>query len=136
MDSDELPLPVRTVSRGAEPPHTRAQCGEAGGTLSAIHRTAAWGRFTRRVRPMIAATLPSPCIDPKPGCAGLVLPGDRWDVAHIVSHHLDPMQPMTPEAVGPAHAACNRWHGAKEGRAKQLRAKRDDQRLPGADSGW
>ncbi len=105
-------------------------------SVSAIHRTAEWGAFTRKVRPMIEATLPAPCVNPSAICPGLVEPGSRFDVAHLVSHHLDPSQPLTPSAVGPAHPRCNRVAGAKEGRAKQLRAKREDAKLPPEGSGW
>jgi hypothetical protein len=104
--------------------------------MSAIHRTSKWGTFTRMARPIIARTLPAPCVDPKPGCPGIVTPDQPWDVAHLVSHHLDPFQPLTLAAVGPAHRTCNRTQGGKEGRAKQLQARRTDQRLPDKDSGW
>lgn len=100
--------------------------------MSAIHRTKEWARFTRKVRPTIAAALPSPCVE----CGRAVMPGQRFDVAHIISHARDPFQPLSPELVGPAHPSCNRSAGAKENRARQLQRKRDADRLPSADSGW
>lgn len=104
--------------------------------MSAIHRSSKWITFTRMARPIIARTLPAPCVDPKPGCPGLVQPGQLWDIAHLVSHHRDPFQPLVLEAVGPAHRSCNRSQGGKEGRAKQIAHTRVDQRLPSEGSGW
>lgn len=104
--------------------------------MSAIHRTAKWGAFTRKVRPLIQATLPAPCVSPKPGCPGLVQPTDKWDVSHRIDHWRDPWQLLTIEAVGPGHRSCNRWRGAKDGRAQQLQRKADGQKLPREDSGW
>lgn len=88
------------------------------------------------MRPIIKATLPAPCINPGPGCSGIVQPDDRFDVSHLTSHHLDPWQPLTAEMVGPAHVSCNRRAGGKEGRAKQIEVKRIDRRLPSVTSGW
>ena len=104
--------------------------------MSAIHRTARWANFTSRVRPIIQAALPLPCVDPAPGCPGLVQPTDKWDTAHLVAHVHDPFQALTLENVGPAHRSCNRKNGGKLGKAKQMATKRQDQRLPAEGSGW
>lgn len=101
--------------------------------MTAFHRSKEWLSFSRKVRPIIEAQLPLPCVQ---GCGWPVLPGQRWDVSHLVSHHLNPFQPLTIEYVGPGHRHCNRSDGGKEGRAKQLQKKRDGKRLPPSGSGW
>jgi hypothetical protein len=85
---------------------------------------------------MIEATLPAPCVSPIPGCPGAVQKGQAWDVAHLVDYVLDPLQPLTPSSVGPAHSKCNRVRGGHLGRARQKARRRNESNLPEPDSGW
>jgi hypothetical protein len=105
--------------------------------MSAIHRTKQWAKFTRMARPIITAQLPRPCVN---HCGRMVEPGQRFDIGHLISHAIDPSQPLSLELVGPAHPGCNRQAGGREGRAKQLRKaqplQQQDQRLPREGSGW
>lgn len=95
--------------------------------MSRHHAAAGWPAISARARPIIAAQLPLPCINPKPGCPGLVQHGQQWDVAHIG----DLARGGDVNQVGPAHRHCNRSAGGKLG-AAMLNAKRaTNRRMPG-----
>lgn len=106
--------------------------------MTAFHRSSRWAKFARKVRPVIQASLPAPCVNAFvwAGCRGVVHPDQKWDVAHRVSHHRDPFAPLSIEMVGPGHTKCNRIAGGKEGRQKQLARGRPNPRLPHEGSGW
>lgn len=93
--------------------------------MTAHHRTAAWSKVQRVMRPRIAATLPAPCIN---RCGRLVTPDQKWDIGHIV----DAGKGGSDDAsnLGPAHVKCNRSDGGKAGRAKQIAKSKTDRRLP------
>lgn len=83
--------------------------------------------FLKRMRPIIKAQLPLPCVNPRPGCPGIVEHVDAWDVAHVIA--LDNGGGNTPDNVGAAHAGCNRADGGRRGarhtnRLRQLEARR------------
>lgn len=83
------------------------------------HAGAEWARFTRMARPIIAATLPAPCVN---RCGKPVLPGQKWHVGHLPGHDRAlTHQPPTLQTVGPSHARCNTQAGQQLG--QQLRAK-------------
>lgn len=100
--------------------------------MSAIHRSSAWAKFTRKARPIIARTLPAPCVE----CGRPINPGERFHIAHIVAHAIDPTQPINLAHVGPGHPHCNITAGAKLGRQRQLARQRQDNRLPKEGSAW
>jgi 5-methylcytosine-specific restriction endonuclease McrA len=81
--------------------------------MSAVHRTAAYAAFTRKVRPIIEANLPAACIR----CGGVIRPGDRWHVGHIIDDALGGELSMSN--VGPEHARCNTSAGGKLGASIQ-----------------
>lgn len=109
--------------------------------MTRFHRTKEWAAFSKRARPIIAASLPAPCVNAYrwSGCRGVVYPGEAFDVGHIVSHNVDPTQPLDMSRVGAAHRQCNRIAGAAEGGRKRARSRAggaDDKRLPPPGSGW
>jgi hypothetical protein len=93
--------------------------------MTAHHRTAAWSKVQRQMRPRIAATLPAPCIN---RCGKNVTPDQQWDIGHIVSVTAGGSD--DPNNLGAAHVRCNRSDGGKEGRAKQLALHKKIRRLP------
>jgi hypothetical protein len=108
--------------------------------MTRFHRSKEWAAFSKKARPILAASLPLPCVNAYrwEGCRGVVHPGETFDVAHIVSHGVDPTQPLDMSRVGAAHSRCNRRAGAAEGgrkRAAQRKAS-NPKRLPPAGSGW
>lgn len=106
--------------------------------MTTFHRSSRWSSFSKKARPIIKAALPLPCVNAYAweGCTGVVYPHEQFDVAHIISHHLDPFSALDMSSVGAAHSRCNRRAGGREGRAKQLKAKAENKKLPTADSGW
>lgn len=94
--------------------------------MTAHHRTPAWQRFTARVRPIIRASLPAPCVN-RCHYGGIVHEGERFDVAHIVPPEYGGED--TIDNVGPAHPKCNRSEGGARGRAKQIKTKAEDRRM-------
>lgn len=106
--------------------------------MSAHHRTKAWARVVRIVRPAIKARLPQPCVD----CGKPVYPDQRWQVGHIVSAMTGKSMGWTPDQIndptnlGPTHAkgpgqrACNQIEGGKLGAAKTHAKRKKDRRLP------
>ena len=95
--------------------------------MASYHKSAQWQKFTRRVRPIIAATLPAPCVQPRCQLHRPVEPEDKWDVAHLPGVALGE---ETVETVGPAHQRCNRSDGGKVGRAIQIAQTQTDRRFP------
>lgn len=95
--------------------------------MSKHHDAQSWSNHSKRLRPIIAATLPQPCIGPRCFHGGVVYPGDTWQVGHILDAALGG-QP-TIENVGPIHRKCNASDGGKKGRALQLGSERDRRRL-------
>lgn len=65
------------------------------------------------IRKSLEARLPLPCIEPGPGCPGLVVKGDRWHVAHIVPASQGGR--TTLANCGVAHAKCNLRAGGRMG---------------------
>ncbi len=101
--------------------------------MTDFHRSPEWQAFTKRTRPILARTLPAPCLNSNPakGCIGVVLPGERWDVAHIPGYDYMLTQRMpTLAEIGVAHAACNRSAGAKLAASRRAKAKARAERMP------
>ncbi|WP_186324537.1 hypothetical protein [Microbacterium paludicola] len=101
--------------------------------MTDFHRSAQWQAFTKTARPIIKAQLPLPCLntDPARGCSGVVLPGERFDVAHIpgFDHMLVGRMPTLSE-VGAAHSSCNRAAGAKLAAQRRAKRKARAERMP------
>lgn len=95
--------------------------------MSAHHRTSAWTKITKTMRPILKASLPAPCVN---HCVlgGVVYPEQAFDVAHIVDVALGGTDDRSN--LGPAHCKCNRSDGGKAGRAKQIATKREALRYP------
>ena len=55
------------------------------------------------------------CHDPAPGCPGVIVAGQPFDLAH---DHVDPAQ-----YLGPAHPRCNRWHAQRLKTARERVAR-------------
>lgn len=89
--------------------------------MTATHKSKEWFAFTRRMRPIIAASLPQPCVD----CGQPVMRGDKWHVGHIIPDSQG--GPMQAWNCGPSHAKCNLSAGGRMGAAK-TNAKRKTQR--------
>jgi hypothetical protein len=96
--------------------------------MSDHHRTPGWQRFTAMARPIIRASLPAACVQPRCQMGGIVEPDQKWDVAHIVAP--DEGGTDTLDNIGPAHQRCNRSDGGRVGQAKQMAAKVERARLP------
>ena len=92
--------------------------------MSRHHRAAKWSTGARRARPIIAATLPAPCID---RCGRLVYPDQAWDVGHIVPLSVGGTADLTN--LGPSHSTCNRKAGGRMG-AAITHGNRTERRLP------
>lgn len=93
--------------------------------MTAHHRSAGWRKVQRKMRPVIAATLPAQCVN---NCGRTVTPDQTWDIGHIVDVALGGSD--EPSNLGPAHIRCNRSDGGKAGRAKQIAVTKQDRRLP------
>lgn len=91
--------------------------------MSQHHRKVKWSTLSRKYRAQIAPLLPLPCVQPRCKLGGIVNPSDTWDVAHLHDLAADPTQIPDRNAVGPAHAACNRSDGGKRGAAMTNRAR-------------
>jgi len=96
--------------------------------MSAHHRTPAWQRFTRYARPILRASLPAPCVQPRCQLGGVVEVGQAFDVAHIIPPEHGGEDSLSN--VGPAHPRCNRSDGGKAGRTKQVARRQTEKRLP------
>jgi 5-methylcytosine-specific restriction endonuclease McrA len=82
--------------------------------MTAFHRTKEWYALTRKMRPLIKASLPQPCVD----CHRLVEDGEVWELGHIHSAALHPELALEPWNLGPSHRRCNRKAGGRMGAAK------------------
>lgn len=92
--------------------------------MSAHHRTAAWAATTRRMRPLINATLPAPCVD----CGRAVMLGDRYDVGHILAQSLGGSDDQFN--LGPSHISCNRKDGGRLGGLKSAKKRNRKTEIP------
>jgi hypothetical protein len=93
--------------------------------MSRHHAAAGWSTISAQLRPIIKASLPQPCVNPKAGCPGLVEADQLWDVAHRGGGLVQPGADVRD--VGAAHRHCNRSAGGKVG-ASITNAKRKTQR--------
>ena len=64
-------------------------------------------------RPIIAATLPAPCVQPRCQLGGIVHPDQAWDVGHIVG--IPDGGTNDADNLGSSHRRCNRSDGGKTG---------------------
>lgn len=94
--------------------------------MSRHHAAVGHTSIARVARPVIQASLPQPCIQPRCRRGGWVHPEDRWDVAHYTDLGLG----GDPNQVGPAHLVCNRSDGGKQG------ARITNARKRGSESLW
>jgi 5-methylcytosine-specific restriction endonuclease McrA len=72
-----------------------------------------------RIRPILAAMLPAPCVE----CGQLVTPDQAWQVAHIVPAAMG--GDTTLDNCRPAHRSCNARAGAQLGNALARKARDD-----------
>lgn len=86
--------------------------------MSRHHEAGGHVTKTKRIRPVLAAMLPLPCLE----CGRTVTTEQTWHVAHIIPAALGGT--TTLENVGPAHARCNTSAGAKLGNSIYRRARR------------
>lgn len=77
---------------------------------------------------MLEAALPQPCVNPAPGCSGVVEPGDVWDVAHRGPGLIDPDADV--HDYGAAHRYCNRRAGGILGASIRTAHNQTRKRLP------
>lgn len=96
--------------------------------MSRHHTAIGWSTISAQLRPIIRATLPQPCINPKPGCPGMVESDQQWDVAHRGGGLVDPS--TDPRDCGPAHRHCNRSAGGKVGAAITHAKRQTQRRMP------
>lgn len=96
--------------------------------MSRYHDAQSWANHSHRLRPIITASLPQPCVSTRCRYGGVVYPGDRFDVAHRIAAS-DGGQP-TVENTGPAHPRCNRSDGARLGNRINKQTERERKRLP------
>lgn len=84
---------------------------------------AGWRSVSKKRRAQFAAMLPLPCAF----CGRVIGPNDPFDLDHIFGvasgdHSMSALQV--------AHPSCNRRDGGRKGRARQIRAGRNERRLP------
>lgn len=96
--------------------------------MSRHHVAAGWSTISRQLRPIIAASLPQLCVNPKPGCPGLVETGQLWDVAHRGGGLMQPG--ADARDVGAAHRHCNRSDGGRRGAAVVNSKRQAARRMP------
>jgi len=97
------------------------------------YRGKEWARISKQLRPRYEAMLPLPCANHcKMG--GLVLPGQKWDLAHIVD--LAKGGTNTAENLGVAHRYCNRSDGGTEGANKINKRKTQTRQEDRRHSKW
>lgn len=98
--------------------------------MTAYHRSPEWARFVRKARPIIAATLPAPCVQPRCQRGGTVHPEEQWDVAHLPGHDARLGGELSLEVVGAAHRRCNRSDGGRTGNAIQQQRRKTEKGYP------
>jgi 5-methylcytosine-specific restriction endonuclease McrA len=89
--------------------------------MSRHHAATHHSRDRGRVRAVIAAQLPMPCVE----CGHPVTAGQTWHVAHI--HPAMGGGRTTVDNCGPAHARCNLVAGGRMGAAVVNTTRRSDQ---------
>lgn len=94
--------------------------------MSQNHKRSGWATVSARHRPSIRAALPSPCVNPPCKHGGMVYPGQRFDVAHIVD--ADAGGSNDRSNLGAAHPDCNRRDGGRIGARKTNEARRSQKR--------
>ena len=96
--------------------------------MSQHHRSPEWHRARRAVRtiltPRIARGEHVPCVN----CGRPVLPGQRWDVGHLID--ADKGGTVSLSNLGAAHRHCNRSDGGRAGAIKTNQQSRRARRLP------
>ena len=106
--------------------------------MSKAHQTASYTAAARIMRPRIQAQIDaggSPCVQRPCRMGGLVLPGEVWDLGHIVSAMEGKAMGWTPQQInaltnfGAAHRHENRSDGAKANRANQIKTKQTERRM-------
>lgn len=95
--------------------------------MSDFHRTARWKQLTAEVRPILQRQIDgggTRCVNAGAwrGCSGWVLPGQRWQVAHILDAVKYPELRYSRTNLGAAHSKCNSSAGGKVGRQRQTRS--------------
>lgn len=86
------------------------------------------GRRVTRLRKQLEQLLPVTCAR----CGQLVLPGQRWDVGHVIGRDIAPELTWDPSQWRIEHAYCNRSQGAKYGNRKRGRRRR----IPPTSRDW
>jgi len=104
--------------------------------MSQHHRDARWSSHSPKLRAVIAAALPLPCVD----CGRPVLPEHKWQVGHLPGVDIGSSGSLSIEDVGPSHSKsdlwprnCNQIAGGKLGAAKTNARRTNKQQLP---KGW
>jgi hypothetical protein len=104
--------------------------------VSQHHKDANWSTHSPKLRAMIKAALPLPCVD----CGHWVTEDDKWQVGHLPASDIANSGSISLEDVGPSHSRssvwprnCNQIAGGKAGAAKTNAKRRQDKRLP---EGW
>jgi|GEM_PF-2781878 len=81
--------------------------------MTSLHRSNEYLAFTKRMRPILRASLPQPCADYHGTCTGIVQPGEQFDVAHLIP--LSAGGTNTMANIGVSHRRCNRKAGGSLG---------------------
>lgn len=98
--------------------------------MSKGHDARGWNASTRKYwKARIEASLPQPCAR----CGVDIQPGSTYDIDHIVS--LSQGGLTEADNLSAAHVRCNRSHGGRIGRAKQL-GRINEQRDERGDPEW
>lgn len=95
--------------------------------MSRHHAAAKHTTIATRMRPIIQASLPQPCVNPGPRCPGLVEAGQLWDVAHRGAGLAGGSD---AHDVGAAHRYCNRRDGGQRGAAITQAKRQQQRRMP------
>lgn len=90
------------------------------------------GRRVTELRKALAEQLPMPCAR----CGKPVMPGQRWDIGHIVGRDVDPELAWDPDNWRVEHAACNRAAGAAYVNRKRARQRPRRQRISPTSRDW
>lgn len=108
--------------------------------MTAHHTGAEWQKVRSIALPIIRATLPAPCIEQRCQRGGIVHPGQRWQVGHIVSASTAKRMGWTRAQIdhlsnlGPSHGRCNASEGGKLGSqvtaAKRAPRREASRRMP------
>lgn len=77
--------------------------------MSQHHRRSKHSSKSAALRKVFQQQLPMPCVN----CGGAVIPGDKWEVGHIVPASQGGQ--TTLSNTGPAHYRCQRLEGGRLG---------------------